>query len=667
MDNDATGTVHASLLQRAPANGHVIEDSQPSDVYAELERAVYAALETYSNVHRGSGHNSMVSTRLYEEARGIVLDHLGLDEHSYQVIFCSPRRAEVYKATLPPERYRTLSSDEIGVPLGVVALVVERRSLPRDVQFQDGGGTARLVSRRSVVWAKAPDRFESGTPAIVNVIAFAKSLKLVQQFGNDAFRQVGPVEHSVIDILYADALDGLYGRELLGRLRATLIGRELCVPTMAGERPFVNLDNGASTPTFTPIWDAVRMTWRQPQAVQQTIVSEVKSICARYLNAPPQSYNVVFASNTTEAINLVAESLGNETDEDTVPVILNTMLEHNSNELPWRQIPDSSLIRLGVDGDGFFDVRQLESLLAGYNRNGEHGKQRIKLVAVSGASNVLGVFNDLAEISRLVHEYGARLLVDAAQLVAHRAVDMDAWGIDYLAFSAHKAYAPFGTGVLVARKGYLQFSPPELELIESSGEQNPGGIAGLGKALLLLQRIGLDVVQAEEQELTAHAVRGMARIPGLKLYGMQEPESDIFASRGGVLAFDVKGKRPRQVASALAERGGIGVRSGCHCAHLLVKSLVGVPPSLEWLQGLVLHLAPSLSLPGVVRVSLGIENTGEDVDTLLQVLSEIAGQQSNGSNGKGNTAGSGSTEDSSSIVCKQMEEFSEARSRKVYA
>ncbi len=135
-------------------------------------------------------------------------------------------------------------------------------------------------------------------------------------------------------------------------------------------------------------------------------------------------------------------------------------------------------------------------------------------MAVSGASNVLGTCNDLAEISRIVHRYGARLLVDAAQLVAHRKVEMAGCGIDYLAFSAHKVYAPFGTGVLVARKGLLNFSPAELALIHSSGEENVGGIAALGKALVLLQRIGLDVIQEEEQALTGRALRGLAQDSG---------------------------------------------------------------------------------------------------------------------------------------------------------
>ena len=199
-------------------------------------------------------------------------------------------------------------------------------------------------------------------------------------------------------------------------------------------------------------------------------------------------------------------------------------------------------------------------------------------------------------------------------------------GIDYLAFSAHKAYAPFGTGVLVARKGLLDFSPAEMERIRSAGEENVGGIAALGKALVLLQRIGLDVIQEEEQALTARALLGLGRVPGLKIYGIANPESPTFAHKGGVIPFDLKGVISHTVARRLAARGGIGVRSGCHCAHLTVKRMLGVPPWAERLQRLILTVLRRFELPGVVRVSLGIENSEEDVDTLIHVLGGIARQ-----------------------------------------
>jgi selenocysteine lyase/cysteine desulfurase len=350
------------------------------------------------------------------------------------------------------------------------------------------------------------------------------------------------------------------------------------------------------------------------------------------LGAPLTDYDVIFTSNTTEALNLVAESMGSRlchSERSEESVVLNTLLEHNSNELPWRTVPGVSPLRLPVDAEGFVDLNELEALLRDYNQKGKHGKRRIKLVAVSGASNVLGVFNDLAAISRITHQYGAHLLVDGAQLVAHRKVEMEGCEIDYLAFSAHKAYAPFGSGALVVRKGLLNSGPAEMERITSSGEENVGGIAALGKALMLLQRIGLDVIQEEEQALTGRALRGLAQIPGLKIHGIRDPASPRFAQKGGVIVFSLKDVPHNLAAKELAEQGGIGVRDGCHCAHLLVKRLLKIHPLRARAADLGLILFPqftSVVLPGLVRVSLGIENDKEDVGTLIRVLGQIARQ-----------------------------------------
>jgi selenocysteine lyase/cysteine desulfurase len=597
-----------------------------AQAFEELERGVRAALETYSNVHRGSGHNSLVSTRLFEQAREIVLEHLGLNSGTYEVVFCSPRRAVALEAQLKPGSYTSVSSQDIGLPLGVRAVAVKMRALPKALRSETGGGTARLVSADWVIWAKAPDRLEAGTPAIINVIAFAKALRLTRELGIEAFDDSTAEELSAAEIVRRDEFDQLSGRELLEALRRTLVGSDVRVPTAQGESPFVNLDNGASTPTFEPIWKAVRQTWRQPERVQSAVVEEVKSVCAEVLGAPSADYDVIFTSNTTEAINLVAESLGNRADDGTDPVVLNTLLEHNSNELPWRTVPGATLIRLSIDDEGFVDLGELATLLREYNQDGEHGAQRIRLVTVSGASNVLGVYNDLAQIGQVAHQYGAQLLVDAAQLVAHRAVSMQDCGIDYLAFSAHKAYAPFGTGALVARRGLLNFGGEGVAAIQSSGEENVAGIAALGKALVLLQRIGLDVIQAEEQALTARALLGMSRVPGLTVYGVCDPETPAFARKGGVIPFALKGTISHSVARQLAERGGIGVRSGCHCAHLTVKRMLGIPPWAQRIQGVIVTVLPRVELPGVARVSLGIENSAQDVDALIAALQSIAQQ-----------------------------------------
>jgi selenocysteine lyase/cysteine desulfurase len=593
------------------------------NAFSELEKGVHAALETYSNIHRGSGHKSMVSTHLYEKARDIILDYLKLDKARYITIFCTPARAVAIKALLKQGSYISVSSKDIGLPLGVIALAAERNALPRGTPFQTGGGTTRVVSRRWVVWANAPEKFEAGTPPIINTITFAIALNLAGSNGDSTFKNSISGMMSAGDILYHDELESYSGKKLLDELKKTLIGQRVLVPTTEGIMPYVNLDNAASTPTFTPVWNAVRLTWRQPVQVQKEIIQEVRSVCAGMTGAPLDDYDVIFTSNTTEAINLAAGSFSREYGNIAGTVILNTILEHNSNDLPWRMVPNSTMIRLQVNEEGFVDLKELEKILKEYNHDSLHGEKRIRLVAVSGASNVLGAFNDLAEISRIVHQYDARLLVDAAQLIAHRKVNVEKLAIDYFAFSGHKAYAPFGCGILVVRKGLLKFSDAEMELIRSSGEENAAGIAGLGKALVILQRIGPDIIQEEEQSLTSQALRRMLQVPGIRLYGVQSSDSPGFAGKGGVVAFTLKGIFADKTAKALAEQGGIGIRSGCHCAHLLVKQLVNVGPGLENFQRLILNLLPNITLPGIARISLGIGNSEDDIDRLITVLNRI--------------------------------------------
>ena len=639
------------------------EDKDAVEAFAELMRCGHKALETYSNVHRGSGHNSIVSTHLFEQARDMILEHLGVSKSKYIVIFCTPRGADILKAQLEGKYYQCMSSQDIGLPLGLRALVVNREVLPGGIPYQTGGGTASLVSPNKVSWAQAPDKYEAGTPAIINVIVFAKALQLIRHFGHNIFFNTTTERLVATEILNHDELELYSGRELLDKLRQTLVGSSVRVPTVEGPKPYINLDNGASTPTFTPIWDVVRQAWRQPRQVQKAIIQEVKSICTSILGAPLSAFEVIFTSNTTEAINLTAEILGVKSNNSNESVILNTLLEHNSNELPWRMIRGFSLIQLSVNAEGFIDLEELERLLCAYNQKGQFGKKRIKLVAVSGASNVLGTCNNLSEISRIAHLYGAQLLVDAAQLVAHRKIEMEKYGIDYLVFSAHKVYAPFGTGVLIIRKELLTFSPSELVKIQSSGEENIGGIAALGKALLLLQRIGFDLIQEEQLALTGRVLRGLAEIPGIKIYGIKNPNSPEFAQRSGVIAFSLKSVMANVIAEELANRGGIGIRFGCHCAHMLVKRLLKVPPLLAKLQHLILFLFPQIKLPGVARVSLGIENCENDVDTLIRVLSTVAGQSRNNVDKK---FASKTQNFLTTNVKKQIEDYVKATTQEVY-
>ena len=186
----------------------------------DLEQGIYTALETYSNVHRGSGHFSMVSTHLYEQARRIVVEYLGLNRKEYTVIFCSPRRAGTLKRQLDPGSYRLITSKEIGLSLSVAALAVKRKDLPKGPPFQTGGGTAKLVSKEWEIWAGAPDRFEAGTPAIINVIAFAKALGIIRKNGKNVFLNTSPVKMTAQELLYQDELEKYTGKDLLDKLKA---------------------------------------------------------------------------------------------------------------------------------------------------------------------------------------------------------------------------------------------------------------------------------------------------------------------------------------------------------------------------------------------------------------------------------------------------------------
>ena len=567
--------------------------------FAELERGVLTALERYSNVHRGTGYNSIVSTALYEKARDVVREHLGLDG-GYVVVFLTPWRLRALQSRLSSGAdLRVVSSADLGLPLGLRAVAIRRSHLRRGVPFQPGGGTVRMVSPEFVDWAETPARLEAGTPDIIGAIALARALTLpgLVKEGTRAGSKASAPEEA----LRSSESVRYKGKALLDHLRSTSIGRDALVPTAAGDLTYVNLDNAASTPTFQAVWDMVRHAWRRPESAWPGIVRETREACARFFGAPANEYDLVFTSNTTEALNIVAEDMKRKLWSDSTTVVLNTAFEHNSNELPWRYVPGLSHVRLPVDCEGFVQAEKLVVLLREYNEERRYGDQRVRLVCVCGASNVMGTYNDLTTISRVVHHFGARLLVDAAQLAAHRPIQMLQDEIDFLAFSAHKMYAPFGSGGLFARKGALSFEGKALEGVRESGEENVAGVAALGKAVELLGRIGLDVIAQEEERLTCHALEALGKIPGVKVYGLSPECWEGLPRKGGVICFELKSVPHNLAAQELAERGAVGVRSGLRLWPRLTEHL----------------------LVGLVRVSLGLTNDESQVDRFLQTVAQI--------------------------------------------
>ncbi len=636
MDDKLLQATALEVPDRVCSRPLVVPPGLGEVAFTELEASVGLALETYANVHRGTGYHSMASTLLYDQARDAILNVLGLEKSRYTVVFCTPARAASLEAAARRGRPVVLSSRDLGLPLGLRAVIIRFDALTKSAPSQTGGGTVRMVSRRSVVWEGAPDRFEAGTPAVINALAFARALQLARRFGSQAFK---PCPHGIaspLEILHVDDLLGFSGRELLTRLRLTTIGRGRPVPTEEGPLPYVHLDNAASTPTFKPVWRAVRLTWRLPEDRRTELVAAVRSLCAGFFGAPAENYGVIFTSNTTEAVNLAAQVLVPKPPRETVPecetVVLNTYAEHNSNELPWRFAQGATLVRTPVDDEGFPDLGEMERLLREYNVDRVHGRKRIRIVAVSGASNVLGACPDLAEVARIAHRHQALVFVDAAQLAAHREIRMDADGLDGLAFSGHKMYAPFGAGGLILRKGLWPAADEAFEPARMSGDENVAGIAALGKAIDLLERVGMDVVREEELRLTRTTLRELAAVPGIRVYGIADPDSPRIARRLGVMSFELANVPHNLAAEELAESAGVGVRTGCHCAHILVKRLLRMHPAREAASNLGMRFAPRITksvLPGLVRASFGLENDEDDVRRLALALVKIGGRRRN--------------------------------------
>ncbi|MFX0138493.1 MAG: aminotransferase class V-fold PLP-dependent enzyme, partial [Candidatus Hodarchaeota archaeon] len=517
-------------------------------------------------------------------------------------------------------------SQDFGLPLGVRAIAVKKKTLRKCSVIYTGGGMIKHVTSNYVVWADLPERFEAGTPNIVNVIAFAIALQSIKNPDKVFKRKLANWIKSSRDILYHDEFVEYSGKELLFKLQKSLIGHEVKVPTKQGRKNFINLDNAASTPSFLPIWNTFCQILQQPEERHFEIIKDVRNICAKFLNAPIEKYDVIFTSNTTEAINIVARSLARLSNNGVKHVIVNTVLEHHSNELPFRYIPGTSLIRISVDDEGFIDLKELKGVLRDYNQDHKYGIKRIQIVALSGVSNVLGTCNDLQSISRIVHEYGAKLLVDGAQIVAHHKIDISDIDIDFFAFSGHKCYAPFGCGVLIVKKRSLTFDTNEMNRIKLSGEENVIGIATLGKAILLLERIGIDVIEDYEKELTRIALNGLNEIQGLEIFGVKNPSSSRFNYRGGIISFNLKTVPHNLAAKELAEYGGIGIRSGCFCAHLLIQQILKIQQIRiigARLTSIIIPKITSMCLPGTLRVSFGIVNDITDVTCLLKTIEKI--------------------------------------------
>ncbi len=392
----------------------------------------------------------------------------------------------------------------------------------------------------------------------------------------------------------------------------------------------MNLDYAASTPAMVAVWDAVeafmpfyssvhRGSGHKSQ-VSTAAFEDARLTVAEFAGARGGDA-VVFVRNTTEAINVLSAALPPGTR------VLASAVEHHSNLLPWRR-HDLRLLPCAGSADELLEACERELRSA-----------RTDLVAVTGASNVTGEVWPVAELAGLAHAHGARLFVDAAQLAPHRAVDLAATGIDFLALSGHKLYAPFGAGALVGDRRALRSRAPLLqgggaiELVtfddviwadaperHEAGSPNVVGVVALAAACRALLDLGMDAVAAHERALAERLWDALPGVPGLRRLTLW-PEA---ADRVGVATFTVEGYRHPLLAAVLSAEHAIGVRHGCFCAHLLMARLLGVPDGELERLGAELRAGLRPSLPGAVRASIGLGTTPGDVDRLVEALREIA-------------------------------------------
>src|SRR3990170_47536 len=425
---------------------------------------------------------------------------------------------------------------------------------------------------------------------------------------------------------------------------ALFTGIDVQVPVLDGSHQrYINLDNAASTPPFKVVQQAIngfmvyyssvhRGTGFKSQISTHAYEMSRQAVL-QFVGGDLQRHICIFGKNATEALNKLARRFPFNPHRD---VVLTSGMEHHSNDLPWRAV--ANVIHIRLHPDGRLDEADFDTQLVKYS-------DRVALVAISGASNVTGYLNPIDRLAEKAHATGAQIAVDCAQLAPHRRVDMrsleDPAHLDYVALSAHKLYAPFGTGALVGLRQTFERGDPDLsgggtvEIVtlddvvwadppdrEEAGSPNTIGAVALAAAIRQLEEIGLEAVANHEAELTAYALKIMPQVPGLQIYGDSDPTRA--KERLGVIPFKIEGYSHFLVAAILGYEFGIGVRSGCFCAHPYILHLLGLTTEQARAVRERMLAGDKSDMPGLVRISFGLYNTLEDVDALVEVLTYIA-------------------------------------------
>ncbi len=398
----------------------------------------------------------------------------------------------------------------------------------------------------------------------------------------------------------------------LSALAATLAGAGSELPVTGGMKRYIHLDHAAGAPPLAAVRRAVERTLPLYGAVagngfRSELARELYRACRDtvidFVGADRERHAVIFGRSTSQLVDGAARSVPFDGND----IVMVTGLEHESNELPWRRV--ARVARIEPDAQGFLSEDAIE---AGFRRY----RGRVRVLAVTGASNVTGTIPDTSALADLAHRHGAKIFVDAAQLAPRRRVRTGTGDreLDFIALSGQKLYAPFGASALVCPRELRDGS--ELEVGVEAGKPDLLGAIAMAQACRVLAGSVMDAVAERERSLTRLLLAGLRRIPQVTVYGSSDLE--LGRDRIGIVPFNVLGVRHETVAEALSMRFGIGVGCGSFGAPSLVTRLLGYPElSLA-------RPAERLDGRGVVRVSLGLSNDERDVEALCNAVADIA-------------------------------------------
>lgn len=394
----------------------------------------------------------------------------------------------------------------------------------------------------------------------------------------------------------------------------------------------IGFDNGATTPSFKSSFRAftkglltygavARGTGQKSEITTQNYENARQMIKDFFYVGNDENYTVIFGKTTTECINMLSKILINDKSEK----ILTTRMEHHANDLPWRDV--ATVEYVDVDRLGRISINDIEMKL-------KTNKGKIKYVTVAGASNVTGYVNPIHEIAKICHKYNAKIIVDGAQLVAHKEINMKGNSkeeqIDFLVFSSHKVYAPYGMGAIIGLKEDLSNDSPYLKgggcvkmvlddevvwdnppALHEGGSPNALGAVATARALQELKEIGMENVYNHEKKIKEYIITELKKIDKVILYA----DNDNIDDRLGTIVFNIEGQDYKVMGKRFAEEMGIALRVGKFCAHPYVCRLYGLSK-----KDIEKNKYNYLENIGMIRISLGLYNTMEEAELFISYV-----------------------------------------------